>query len=114
MTTNPYILFNKSLEERRRLGARGGRAQACNRRLRGMALAVQPVTRTTATAPEPETAAAAIAALDAQFPWLRGVEKRGRADERLPGLKGRVALDAQLVERRKRGAAHHRPPPPPD
>jgi len=46
MTHYPYILFNKSPEQLRRLGA-----------LR-------------------ENAAEAIAVLDAQFPWLRGAEKR--------------------------------------
>jgi hypothetical protein len=37
MTNYPYILFNKSPEQLRRLGARGGKAQARNRRARRQA-----------------------------------------------------------------------------
>jgi hypothetical protein len=35
MAEPSYILFHKSLEQARRLGARGGRAHACNQRARG-------------------------------------------------------------------------------
>jgi hypothetical protein len=75
MTDNPYIFFNKTLDECRQLGARGGRAQARNRRLCQLERSLEPEI---ALAPEPvqETAAEAIAALDAQFPWLSGAEKR--------------------------------------
>jgi hypothetical protein len=76
MTTYPYILFNKSPEQLRQLGARGGRTQARNSRLRRL---FQPPARPQAALlPEPlaETAAEAITALDAEFPWLRGAEKR--------------------------------------
>ena len=78
MTTNhPYIHFNKSLEQCRQLGARGGRAFARNQRLRRLACSQLALD----TAPSPgdptlETAAQAIAMLDEQFPWLRGAEKR--------------------------------------
>ena len=69
-----YILFNKTLDECRRLGARGGRAQARNRRLRQLD---QPPEEQMADESAPqETTAEAIALLDAQFPWLRGAEKR--------------------------------------
>jgi|ERR1700687_1596875 len=76
MTHNPYILFHQTHEQLRRIGARGGRATARNRRARrGIAL----TGRRNIAAPVPpdaETAAQAIAALDLQFPWLRGAEKR--------------------------------------
>jgi hypothetical protein len=75
MNSHSHILFNKTPEELRHLGARGGRAYARNQRARRALLAAlaQPV-------PGPavalETAAEALAVLDAQFPWLRGAEKR--------------------------------------
>ncbi len=62
----PYILFNKSPEQLRRLGACGGRRAL-------VPTPLQPVP------PRPvpgETATQAITVLDAQFPWLRGAEKR--------------------------------------
>jgi len=75
MPDYPYILFNKSPQELRRLGARGGKAHARNQRARRAVLLVSAP-----PAPPPparrETAAEAIAVLDAQFPWLRGAEKR--------------------------------------
>ena len=76
MTHTPY-LFNQTLEQLRQIGARGGRASGRNRRarLRAVAALQAPLL------PPPvhtETAAEAIAALDAQFPWLRGAEKRSR------------------------------------
>ena len=80
MTDYPYILFNKSLEQCRQLGARGGKASACNRRFRLWAESQLP--RQIAAAPhdpDRETAAAAMALLDAQFPWLRGAEKQRAA-----------------------------------
>lgn len=67
-----HILFNKTPELLRRLGARGGRAHARNQRAR-RALLVAP---SPPVPPPAETAAEAIAVLDAQFPWLRGAEKR--------------------------------------
>ena len=77
MTHNPYILFHKSLEQCRHLGARGGRACARNQRLRRLApLPSQAPTTPALDQPSSETAAQAIATLDAQFPWLRGAEKR--------------------------------------
>ena len=76
-TNNPYILFSKSLQQCRQLGARGGRAFARNQRLRRLACSGStPEKVTTEDDPPLETAAEAIAVLDAQFPWLRGAEKQ--------------------------------------
>jgi hypothetical protein len=75
MADPSYILFNKTLEQARQLGARGGRAYACNQRARR---ARMPPSLPTVPLPLPprETTAEAIAVLDAQFPWLRGAGKR--------------------------------------
>ena len=61
MTGKP-LLFHQTAAQLRRVGARGGRASARNRRARLRTTAPPP--------PHPETTAAAIAALEAQFPWL--------------------------------------------
>ena len=82
MTNYPYILFNKSPEQLRRLGARGGRAYGRNQRDRRAQRPTPPATGSVQPPsgavldPPAETAARAIAALDAQFPWLRGAERR--------------------------------------
>jgi hypothetical protein len=75
MNSHSPILFNKTPEQLRRLGARGGRVHARNQRAQRALLAElpQPVT---APAVPAETAAEAIAVLDVQFPWLRGAERR--------------------------------------
>jgi hypothetical protein len=75
MTDFSYLLFNQSPEQLRRIGARGGKAQARNRRAR---LLTHNEARPCGAVlhPLPRTAAQAIAALDAQFPWLCGAEKR--------------------------------------
>ena len=75
MTNYPYILFNKSPEQLRRLGARGGRAYGYNQRARRGRLPTSLPTAPIPVAPR-ETTAEAIAVLDAQFPWLRGAEER--------------------------------------
>jgi len=75
MTNYPYILFNKSPEQLRRQGARGGKAYGRNQRLRRAQVPTPPTVGPLAAAPG-ETAAEAIADLDVQFPWLRGAEKR--------------------------------------
>jgi len=62
------ILFNKTLEQCRQLGARGGRARARNWRLRHSQAPLQPVTAI--PGPPSETAHQASLRLDAQFPWL--------------------------------------------
>ena len=86
MTDFSYLLFNQSPEQLRRIGARGGKAQARNRRARLLTHnEAQPCGAVFHPLPEhplPQTATQAIAALDAQFPWLCGAEKR-RAPRRL-------------------------------
>src|ERR1700686_5391921 len=64
------ILFRKTIEQCRQLGARGGRAHARNLRLRRFPAPVPPVTET--PGPPSETAHQASLRLDAQFPWLGG------------------------------------------
>ena len=85
MTDFFYLLFNQSPEQMRRIGARGGKAQARNRRARLLthneALPCRAVVHPLPEHPLPEhplpqTATQAIAGLDAQFPWLCGAEKR--------------------------------------
>jgi hypothetical protein len=73
MTNYPYILFNKSPEQLRRLGARGGRAYGRNQRVRRAQMPTPPAAGALPAA-HGENAAEAIAVLDAQFPWLRGAE----------------------------------------
>ena len=62
------ILFNKTLEQCRQLGARGGRAHARNLRLRQTQVPLPPVAEI--PGPPSETAHQASLRLDAQFPWL--------------------------------------------
>jgi len=78
MTNYPYILFNKSPLQLRALGARGGRAYGRNQRARRALQALMPVPPPTAPlcAAAGPTAAASVALLDKQFPWLRAAEKR--------------------------------------
>ena len=64
------ILFNQSPEQLRRIGARGGKACARNRRARPAATPPASGTSPVTVAPL-ESAAQALATLDAQFPWLR-------------------------------------------
>jgi hypothetical protein len=75
MTQYPHILFNKSPEQLRSLGACGGRAFGRNQQARRRALAPPPPAVVRLLASRWETAAEAIHALDAQFPWLSGAEK---------------------------------------
>jgi hypothetical protein len=70
-----HILFNKTPEQLRRLGARGGKAYARNQRGRRALLATVSKPLPPPVAPL-KTAAETIALLDQQFPWLRGAEKR--------------------------------------
>ena len=76
MTNYPYLLFNQSPEQLRRIGARGGNAQARNQRARRQAPAQVTPQTLAVIHPLAETAAQASRVLDAQFPWLRGAEKR--------------------------------------
>jgi len=64
------ILFNKTIEECRHLGARGGRTFARNLRLRQAQTPVPPVAEI--PLPPAQTAHEASLLLDAQFPWLAG------------------------------------------
>jgi hypothetical protein len=77
MTDFSFLFLNQSPEQRRRIGARGGKAQARNRRTRRLThKETQP--RGAMFLPQnplPQTVAQAIATLDAQFPWLCGAEK---------------------------------------
>jgi hypothetical protein len=68
-----HILFGKTLDQLRRLGAWGGRTYGRNQRARrALVQALPQVARRT---PPRETAAEAIRSLDAQFPWLAGAER---------------------------------------
>jgi hypothetical protein len=77
MNSNSYILFNKSREQVRLLGARGGRTFARNQRVRRRALVATPQPPMPSLPAIRIPMAESIAMLDARFPWLRGVEKRG-------------------------------------
>ena len=76
MTNYPYILFNQSPDQLRRIGARGGKARARNWRARLQTQAPARPPMVAAIDPLSETAAEAIMVLDAQFPWLCAAEKR--------------------------------------
>jgi hypothetical protein len=73
MSHDVYYQFLQHPGQARRSGARGGKATVRNRRER--------LDRTSAEVPTApagpfESTAAAIALLDAQYPWLRGAERR--------------------------------------
>ena len=76
MTYSPYLLFHQTPETVRRIGARGGKAQARNRRERLGRSPIVLIPSTPPLLPRQETTAEAIAELDARFPWLRGAERR--------------------------------------
>jgi hypothetical protein len=78
MTQFPYILFNQTPETLRRIGSRGGKAQARNRRALRRTVPAPPSPAGARLAIPFETTAAAITLLNARFPWLRGVEFRCR------------------------------------
>jgi hypothetical protein len=79
MANNPFILFNKSLQQLRLIGARGGKAYGRNQQRR-RALMPPPSETIPLPTPSKQTTAEAIALLDAQFPWLRH-SKQGRPSE---------------------------------
>ena len=83
------ILFNKTIEQCRQLGARGGRAYARNLRLRQSQTPVPPVAQL--PAPPLETVHQASLRLDAQFPWL------AEASASRPRLKLPLATSAVLA-----------------
>ena len=64
-----YIIFNQTVPQNRRNGARGGRAFARNLRLRKL---LAPPPPPAPAEPAPETAHEASLLLDQKFPWLAG------------------------------------------
>jgi hypothetical protein len=78
MSHDVYYQFIAIPGQARRAGARGGKTTARNRRQRrdGVAAEVPQPEQETAPPVPLETTAAAIALLDAQYPWLRGAEQR--------------------------------------
>jgi hypothetical protein len=107
MSHDVYYQFLQHPGQARRAGARGGKATVRNRRER--------LDRTSAEVPEPEaetapagpfeSTAAAIALLDAQYPWLRGAEKRflqrshraGIQTETIPMLRKHKGFQGELT-----------------
>jgi hypothetical protein len=87
MTEYPYILFNKTPEQMRYLGARGGKAYGRNQRARRALLPTPPQVVPVRANPQ-ETAAKAIRSLNAQFPWLQGAEKQPARTRRTPCASG--------------------------
>jgi hypothetical protein len=79
MANNPYVLFNKSPQQLRLLGARGGKAYGRNQQRRH-ALMPPPSEPIPLPLPSKQTTAEAIALLETQFPWLRHA-KPGRSSE---------------------------------
>ena len=73
MTHIPY-LFNQTIEQMRRIGARGGKTHARNWRARQLAAGAGPRETIPPDTPPQETTTQAMAVLDAQFAWLRGAE----------------------------------------
>jgi hypothetical protein len=71
----PYTLFNKSPLQLRRIGGLGGKAHGRNQRAR-RALMPTPPAATPLRSASRQSTAEAVAALDVQFPWLCGAEKR--------------------------------------
>ena len=69
--STPY--FNMTVDRCRTTGRRGGRAQGRNLHLRK----ARSVPAREPIRPHQETAAEAIASIDALCPWLRGIEFRG-------------------------------------
>ena len=78
MSHDVYYQFLQHPGQARRAGARGGQAMVRNRRERLDCAPAEVPESEAGTAPAGpfESTAAAIALLDAQYPWLRGAEKR--------------------------------------
>jgi hypothetical protein len=98
MTQYPDVLFNKSPDQLRRLGAYGGRAFGRNHRAR-MKLASRPSATVRPTAALRETAAEAIHRLDAQFPWLSGAETHlsGKPEHGVRARRGQSRVDCETI-----------------
>ena len=89
MAEEIYYQFPLTPGQSRRAGKRGGQATARNRRerLHSAAAAVLDSDPVAVAQVALETTAAAIALLDAQYPWLYGAERRGsRTLRRAAGL----------------------------
>ena len=65
-----YVLFNQTIAQNRRNGARGGRAFARNLRLRKLLAPAPPPPPVPLPEPILETAHEASLLFDRQFPWL--------------------------------------------
>ena len=63
------ILFNRTIDQCRSIGRRGGRSRARNLRARKTSRVAAAVSQS-----ENETARQAIERIDAQCPWLKGCE----------------------------------------
>ena len=74
MTHIPF-LFNQTIEQMRRIGARGGRTHARNWQARQRAAGAGQRETGVPVAPPRETTTQAMAVLDVHFAWLRGAEK---------------------------------------
>lgn len=85
----PYALFNKSPLQVRRIGALGGKAHGRNQRARRALMPTPPAATPLRNAPQQSTAEA-VAALDAQFPWLCAAEKRRSRNQPPTRLKCRT------------------------
>ena len=91
MAKEVYYQFPQTLRQARRCGARGGKATARKRRELQEGAARLDLQEPAASEVEPqvprETTTAAIALLDAQFPWLRGAERRSANRPAPTGLR---------------------------
>jgi hypothetical protein len=78
MSHEVYYQFPQTDGQARRAGARGGKTAARNRRERLEGAPAAGPQAEAGVVPQfpPPTTAAAIALLDAHYPWLRGAEKR--------------------------------------
>ena len=88
MAHDVYYQFIQAPEQARRVGARGGKATARNRRARldGASPSGEESKNEASPPCHYETTAAAIARLDAQYPWLRGAESRFWSRSQLKSL----------------------------
>lgn len=75
-----YVVFNQTIANNRRNGARGGRAFARNLRLRKLS-APTPPPPPASEQELPETAHEASVLLDRRFPWLTGAFASKRRKE---------------------------------
>ena len=84
---HPYLLFRQTPQQLRRVGARGGKAAARNRRARLDAAALPTPPVTPPVEPYATAVSAAIAALDAQFPLVARGREPLSADPPNAGLR---------------------------